>query len=131
VLIEDSNASVLRQLLAAFALGDMDAVKERLAPDVRYRIPGRSKIAGTYQGPDEVLDLIRRVIEMTGGTLKVEVHDLLANEHHGVLLLRGSAVRGGKAFSYELVDVYHFKDGKIADVVTRPDDQDGFDRFYS
>ena len=75
------NEDLVREGFAAFSRGDMDYLqKQFFAEDVRFHLPGRSLLAGDYEGPQQVMQLFARLFELTGGTFSVELHDVLANE---------------------------------------------------
>ncbi len=66
-------------------------------------------------GKDRVLAFFRQRSERTGGTFRVAPHDLLANDTHGVALSQITAQREGKDYAWNVVTVYHLKDGKVAE----------------
>lgn len=44
----------LFEILRAFNEGDLGTLRERVAPDVTYVIPGRAAVSGEFSGIDEV-----------------------------------------------------------------------------
>ncbi|SDK59975.1 nuclear transport factor 2 family protein [Nonomuraea jiangxiensis] len=53
---EHPNVTLIRGYYAAYADGDLDALRERFfAPDIRWTIPGHHPLAGTKRGVEEVL----------------------------------------------------------------------------
>jgi carbon monoxide dehydrogenase subunit G len=70
-------------------------------------------------------------MEISGGTLRVEVHDILANDEHGVALVRGTGQRGAKSIADNGVQVFHLRDGKATEVWFHPGDQAASDEFWS
>ena len=60
---------------AAFAAGDLDAVRSLFAPDITWTVPGRSSLAGTYRGPDAVIGYFLALFERSGGTSAVELQE--------------------------------------------------------
>jgi uncharacterized protein len=127
------NEDLVREGFAAFGRGDMDALRDQtFADDVRWHIPGRSPLAGDYQGIDQVLQFFGRLAELTGGTFSVEVHDVLANDEHAVALVTARAERAGKQqLNDNIVLTYHVRDGKLSEVWNHPADQYAEDEFYS
>jgi hypothetical protein len=50
------NEELMRAAIAAFQHGDMDALREKyFAEDIRWHFPGRSPLAGDYEGVAQVL----------------------------------------------------------------------------
>lgn len=125
------NEKLVRDGLAAFASGDLEAMRKFLAPDVIWHSPGRNQLSGDYKGIDEVLGLFGRLFEITGGTFRLDVHDVLANDEHGIVLSTATAERGGKRLSNQAVQVLHIKDGKATESWLHPNDQYAADEFFS
>jgi ketosteroid isomerase-like protein len=126
-----ANEDLLRRGFDAFGRGDMAAIAELFADDIVWHSPGNSPLSGDYKGRDSVLALFGKIAELSGGTLKVEVHDILANDEHGVVLTRGTAQRGGKSLDDNGVQVFHLRDGKAVESWFHPGDQAAADRFWS
>ncbi len=109
------NLDVLRRGYQAFGDGDMDTLRELIAPDVVWHVQGFGKLDGDYEGIDATLGFFGRLAEETGGTLRLEVHDMLANDEHGVALSTVHATRGGKTQAAQAVNVHHLRDGRVAE----------------
>lgn len=60
---------------AAFAAGDLEAVRKDFAPGIAWHAPGRSGLAGTYRGPDAVLRYFLDLFERSGGTLSITLQE--------------------------------------------------------
>jgi ketosteroid isomerase-like protein len=125
------NEELARKGYKAFAAGDIETVKGLLADDVLWHIPGRSPLAGDYKGRDEVLGFFAKIAERSGGTFKLDVHDVLANDEHAVVLVVAKAERAGKRLNEPLVHVSHIKNGKITEFWAHPSDQYSGDEFWS
>jgi ketosteroid isomerase-like protein len=125
------NEELLRQGFEAFAKGDMDTLRELFDPGIIYHAPGRSPLAGVYHGPDEVIGLFARLFEQSGGTFQADVHDILANDRHTVVLFRASAERDGASLADRQVLVAHLRAGKIAEVWVISEDSYAFDAFFA
>lgn len=125
------NEDLLRRGYDAFGSGDMDTLRELMAPDVVWHVAGRSPMAGDYKGIEEVLGFFGKSMELSGGTTRVEVHDILANDEHGVALVRFTGQREGRSNADNGVQVFHIRDGKATEVWTHPGDQYAVDEFWS
>jgi uncharacterized protein len=127
------NEDLLREAFAAFQRGDLAALQSKyFAEDIRYHVPGRSQISGDYEGIDEVFGFFGRLFELSGGTLRLEVHDVLANDEHGVALYTVRAEREGRELvDNEVLIAHPTPDGKAAEVWTQSADQYAYDEFWS
>jgi ketosteroid isomerase-like protein len=125
------NEDLVRRGFAAFGTGDMATLGELFADDIVWHSGGRNPIAGDYKGKDEVFGFFARLAERAGGTFRVDIHDVLANDEHVVALTTGNAEREGKRLSDNGVQIFHVKDGKVTETWFHPGDQYANDEFWS
>lgn len=127
------NEDLVREGFAAFSRGDMDYLqKQFFAEDVRYHLPGRSPLAGVYEGPEQVIQLFARLFELTGGTFSVELHDAVANDEHAVALYTARGERAGKQqLNDNQVLTSHIRDGKASELWVQATDLYALDEFFS
>jgi len=128
-----SNAEAIRTGYAAFSRGDMDMLRNELfAPDIVWHRGGRNQTSGEYRGPDQVIGLFGKLFQLTDGTFRVDIHDVVASEDHVVVLGRVSAQRGGKTLQNGNYDhVCHFQSGKLSEAWIVNVDQYEVDAFYA
>ena len=121
-----------RQGYENFGKGDLEAIRADFAPDCIWHSGGNNILTGDYQGMDAIFGLFGKVFTETGGTLKQEVHDVLANSTHGVALVHSSAERNGKTLDGDVVHVVHYDDeGRITESWLVPVDAAAADDFWS
>ena len=53
-------------------------------PEDRLALSGRSVLAGDHRGTDAVLGFFGRTQELTAGTFRVELHEVVADDEHTV-----------------------------------------------
>jgi ketosteroid isomerase-like protein len=127
-----SNEDLVREGFAAFGRGDIDALRDQyFAGDIRWHVPGRSPVAGDYDGVAQVLEFFGQLFELSGGTLRLELHDVLANDEHAVALYTVRAEREGRRLEDNTVNTFHMRDGKITEVWTHTTDLYAIDEFWS
>jgi ketosteroid isomerase-like protein len=126
-----TNEELVRRGYEAFVKGDMEAVRSLFADDIVWHVGGRSPLAGDYTGADEVLGFLAKTMELTGGTFGLEIHDVLANEEHGIALVVARGERDGKSLEDRQVHVLHLRDGKVIAFWGHPGDQYAIDEFWS
>ena len=126
------NEDLVRQGYAAFGSGDLDALQNRFfAEDIRWHFPGKSQFGGDYKGMGEVLGWLGRSFEASGGTVRIELHDVIGNDEHVVALTTVRAERAGKQLEDRTVQVFHINDGKATEVWSHPADLYASDDFWS
>jgi ketosteroid isomerase-like protein len=59
-----------------------------------------------------VLGFFGRMMELYGGTLQLDVLDVLANDDHGIVLTRERGQHAGKAVEYGGIHRWDFRNGK-------------------
>jgi ketosteroid isomerase-like protein len=101
------NEDVVRSAYKAFGTGDIEAVAAFIAEDSVWHIAGSGILNGDYRGRDAILGFLGRLMEETGGSFRLEVHDVLANDDHAVALLGVTASRGGNNLQTNQTAVYH------------------------
>jgi ketosteroid isomerase-like protein len=126
------NEEALRQGYEAFGRGDIETVMGLFTDDIKWHAPGRNdKVSGDYYGKQEVGGFIQKLMEHTGGTFKLAVHDLLANDEHGVALVKLTGERKGKSLNTNDVHVWHVTDGKFSEFWSSLQDLYAFDEFWA
>jgi ketosteroid isomerase-like protein len=126
------NVDVVRALFAAHGRGDEARIRELLADDVVWHLPGSTPVSGTHHGPDALLDLWRREAAMLGGRVVPELHDVTASDRHVVVLGGGDLRRGEETLSMRMVSVYHVAGGRITECWLHVvHGMDAFERLWS
>jgi uncharacterized protein len=110
------NAEVVQAVYAALRSGDWAEFRAYVDPDVVLHVPGRRGLAGDYKGADKIIELWTSLAELTGGTLRMEAHDLLASDDHVVALISEHAERDGRSLDDNMVQISHVKNGKVTEV---------------
>jgi len=125
------NAALIRSGYEAFSRGDVQAVLSLFDNDILWHVPGRGPLSHDYHGPSEVLGFLQHFTELSGGTFRIQVDDVLANDDKVVVLCTESAQRGGQSWSSPQVHVWTVKDGHVAKFWQYQGDQQAEDEFWS
>lgn len=123
------NAEQITKMIEAFGQGDLAAVGNNFAPDATWELPGRSVVAGTYQGPDEIIGFLAKSYELSGGTLGLEPLAVLGSDWGAVHVQRVTAKRDGRSLDCVEVIAHEMVDGVIRRSYHRPD-QYALDAFF-
>ena len=123
--------AMIREAYAAFGRGDVDGYLKPCTQNFSFNIPGRGGIAGSWRGKEGLYELARTAMELTGGTFREEVEDVLANDHHAVVLARHQFTRDGQSKEYRTAHVYEIHVGKLAQCWEQPQDLSIFDDAWS
>jgi ketosteroid isomerase-like protein len=129
---EHPNATKLKEVVAAFQGGDLDALINAYAADAIYRVAGDNVVSGSYQGHAAIRDFFIHLGQVTEGTMRLEMQDMLADDDHAVMFWRVTAERDGN--SLDATGAMAFKidaDGKISESWFLYSDQRAYDAFYA
>jgi ketosteroid isomerase-like protein len=121
---EHPNAAVVRSMNEAMANGDMEGAASRVADDVVWHEIGRAE---PRRGKAE---LAASMIEFEDTAIKWDVHDILASDDHVIALGTATATKGGKELVYRTAEIYHVKDGQVAERWAFSDDTQRIADFF-
>ena len=130
-MTEHPNARLIRHGYAAFARGDLDAIRELMAHDVVWHEPGRSPIAGDYKGPDGVMRLLRDLRDRSDGTFAIDLIDVVPNADRVIALQEETATRKDRHLDVASAVDFEIHRGKITEVTVYQSDSYQFDAFWS
>ena len=109
-----SPLEVAQQAYAAFGSGDLAALGALLSPDTHWQVGDVRPLNGDYHGPDEVFGgFLGPLMELTGGSLRLEVHDVMASDKHAAALVHETGERDGRTLDGWVTHVMQVTDGKI------------------
>jgi ketosteroid isomerase-like protein len=112
---EHPNATIFRRGYDAFNSGDMDTVRELFDENIIWHVSGRDRFAGDKKGLDNTMAFFLELVQASGGTFKLDVHDIVANDEHAIALVNSHIEVDGKAYEDRGAHVVHIKDGKVAE----------------
>jgi ketosteroid isomerase-like protein len=131
--IRSATDGLVRRAIEGFTRESGVAPCRLLSADVRWHEPGRSLVAGDYEGCDEVRSsLFGRLRELSGGTFQVIDWDgVVTDGPREVAMYVVRARRGGLDLLSRDVCVAELRDGAIAAARIYHADQHAWDRFWS
>jgi ketosteroid isomerase-like protein len=112
---EHPNAALARSGYEAMQNGDVATFAALLDDDVLWHesTPGYE---GDYRGRDAVLAMLGRVLGESGVQItRLDLHGILADDDHTVVLLEVTSTRGARTATLQYADVYHVRDGKVVE----------------
>jgi len=130
-MADHPNLELLRRGYAAYDSGDLDTINELFADDLVWHIAGHSPLSGDYTGKEQVFGFFAKIQELSDGTSKIEIHDLLADDEHGVALVTESATRNGRTHEGHAAHVFHISGGKVTEFWDAQTDQYAADEFWA
>ena len=127
-----ANETLLRNAYEAMSAGDGHSLAKLLTSDTTWVICGRGSLAGSYTGPDEIFGLWKAIAKQTGGGLRLDVRDVLANDERGVVLVTARGDRNGRQLDERQVAVFEFgENGTVARATFIYENPDEYDTFWT
>ena len=126
------NAAIVREGFDRFVQGDVAGLLGLFADDAIWHVPGSNTVAGDYRGRDEIIAFLRRTAELTGGTYRVELLWVVADDEHTVAVYRAQGEReDGRTLDIEQALLIELREGRWSDIRAQPLDQAAFDAFWA
>ena len=131
-MADHPNIDLARRGYKAFGEGDMETLTELIAEDAVWHVGGNNALTGDYKGREAVFGLFAKFGEMSEGTLSIELHDVLANDDHTVVLTTVTAAgSSGKTLSVNTTDTSHISNGQLTEFWSFGSDQAALDAYFS
>ena len=128
---EHPSTTTIRRLVDAVENGDLPGVMNSFTEDAVYRVPGNNLVTGTYRGRQEIQDFFLRLAEMTGGTFRVEMEDVIGTDGHAVMFWHLTAQRPGKSIDARGAMAFKLRDDQVQESWFLYNDQQEYDEFWS
>ena len=129
---EHPHVNLIREFYAARARGERETIRAMLDDGVAWHDPYPPPHGGDLRGAAAVMrDIFDRAGELTKGTTRMWLHDVLANDAHAVALVNWSATHKGRTMEGREVAVYHVREGRITEAWFYPEDKAASDEFFS
>jgi ketosteroid isomerase-like protein len=71
----------------------------------------------------QILGFFAKTMELSGGSFRTDVHDVVANDDHAVALFASRAERDGQTYANRNVLVIHIRNGKLTETWLMSEDQ--------
>jgi uncharacterized protein len=101
------------------------------AEDIAWHVPDAAPCPATTGGTRRSWVSSPRPMELSGGTLRVEADEILADGERIIALTTVSAERNGQSWSSPEVHVWRVQDGRAVAFREFQGDQEAEDRFWS
>lgn len=126
------DADVVRRGYEAFNSADMETLTGLFDEGASWHTPGRSGIAGDFEGRDAVFGQFGRFGGDTGGTFKADLKHVVADDDgHVVGVHHNSAERDGKQLDVDCCLLFEIRDGKVISGREHFFDLNAWDEFWS
>jgi uncharacterized protein len=130
--MEHPNATRMRQTVGAFMAGDIPRLLDGFAENVVWYAPGDTPASGRFQGREGVLRFFTMLDEVSGGTLRIEADDVLADDRYVTTFLTITARRQGERMSVVVAELAEVDEhGRWSRCWFVPDKLDEWNAFFA
>lgn len=127
-----SASGIVHRFYQAFVAGDLATVDQLMTDDVSFHVPGTGSNAGDYLGKEAVFGFFGKAATASGGSLKLELQDVMVGKDHVAALATYRAEREGRApLQNNLVQLMKLRDGRIAQSWFHSRNQYEVDAFWA
>jgi ketosteroid isomerase-like protein len=124
-MTEHPNAIRYREMSAAMSEGDMSGMDASISHEVVWWEIGASEPVRGKQA------LMERMQWFRDYNITTEVHDVVANDDHLIVLLSVTATKGDASLKYRTAEIHHVNaDGQITERWAFSDDTQAISRFF-
>lgn len=116
-----THEAVVRSFYAARAAGDDAALRDLLAEDIAWHEPGNEDYSGDTHGREQIMALLAKLTEATGGTFRLEPTAVIESKEHAAAVIEWSAERAGVQATGREIGVFRIEDGRIAEAWFHPE----------
>ncbi|MGH9187160.1 MAG: nuclear transport factor 2 family protein [Acidimicrobiales bacterium] len=128
------NVERARKGYDAFARSDLPALLAFFAPDIVWHVGGDGPLSGAHEGIEAVGSLFARIFELTGGSQRLDVEEVVASDDHIVALIHETATRGRDGAQLDVREAHVMRldaDRKVTELWDLPDDPAAHDTFFA
>jgi len=130
-MFEHPNATLVNHLYDAFDEKDGERLKKLIAEDAVWYVPGSTPISGEHRGHAAIFAYFERLAELSGGTFRAELVDILASDMHAVALASATAKRGDRTFEGSYLLLMRIENGRIVEARLFNDDPAAFEALWA
>lgn len=120
------NAALVRKALEQMSTGDMSEQMDVLADDIEWHEIGRDE---PIRGREALMARFGEMPE--GGSITLDVHDVVGNDDHTIALVTATARMGDQSLTYRTAEIQHISDGKVTHRWAFSDDTERIIRFFT
>jgi uncharacterized protein len=129
--VNHPNRDLIQQAYDAFGRGDIPSVLGTFDKKIRWHVPGQSALSGDYFGHEQVLGFFQKTMDLSEGSLRIELHDIVASDTTVFVLCRVSATRSGQRAEFLEVHVWRIADGRAIEFREFQGDEYAETKFFT
>lgn len=124
-MADHPNAAKYRAATEAMNAGKPEEAADLMSDDIVWWQIG---VKEPLRGKQALMDSMQ---QFEDSQIKVDLHDVIANDEHVVALVTATATKDGRTFEYRTAEIHHMKDGKVTERWAFSDDTEAIKKFFA
>jgi ketosteroid isomerase-like protein len=129
--VSHPNRELIQRAYDAFGRGDIPSVLGILDKEIRWHVPGQSALSGDYFGHEQVLGFFQKCMDLSEGTLRIRLDDIVASDMTVFVLCTVSGTRSGQHAEFLEVHVWRIFDGRAVEFREFQGDEATENKFWA
>ena len=125
------NERRVRQGYAAFVAGDTATLQELFHPGIIWHAQRLGQLGGDHVGWPAVADFFRRSMELTRGTFRVDLLEVMSNDNGAAAVVRSSGERDGLRLDDKQVHLFYLENNRVVEVWQFVGDGEAAAKFWA
>jgi len=125
------NERRVRQGYAAFVAGDAATLQELFHPGIIWHAQRLGQLGGDHVGWPAVADFFRRSMELTRGTFRVDLLEVMSNDNGAAAVVRSSGERDGLRLDDKQVHLFYLENNRVVEVWQFVGDGEAAAKFWA
>src|SRR3989442_15962418 len=130
-MFEHPNAALVERMYAFFDAGDADLLKKIIAEEGVWNVPGSTEISGDHCGHEAIFAYFQKLAELSGGTFRAELVDVLGSDMHAAALAAAIGERGDRVLEQTYLLFLRIENDRIVEARLFNEDEEAFQAFWS
>jgi hypothetical protein len=124
------NVVRFREAVELLSHGELDSFLRFWSDDAVMHVPGSNSLSGNYSGRNGIRAFVQRMIDLSGGTFRLEPLEELADDKYLMVLMQVSARRGGMVYDVNDISALKFDpEGNFKEYWWLPADEAKWNEF--
>jgi len=125
------NERRVRQGYAAFVAGDAATLQELFHPGIIWHAQRLGQLGGDHVGWPAVADFFRRSMELTRGTFRADLLEVMSNDNGAAAVVRSSGERDGLRLDDKQVHLFYLENNRVVEVWQFVGDGEAAAKFWA
>jgi uncharacterized protein len=131
-VLAPAGGDAVRSLYEAIGTADVDRLRAAVTEDAVLHVPGTHALGGDHHGPDGFVGFLAGSWQLTGGTERIELLDVLTGADHVAAYCRVRATRPDReALDNTTVHVLRMQGSRVAEAWLHNWDDEQVQRFWA